>query len=61
MKAGQPWCATLSQLEADENESFQKEGGETATIHKLGRRFWLVSMFTSAYRHLTQSTAPVRL
>lgn len=66
MKAGQLWCGTLSQLEADENESFQgrvkkkNKPKNTATIHKFRRlpwRFWLVSMFTSAYRHLTQSTA----
>lgn len=63
-KAGQLWCGTLSQLEADENESFQgrvkKKQKNTATIHKFRRlpwHFWLVSMFISAYRHLTQSTA----
>lgn len=67
LKAGQLWCGTLSQLEADENESFQRMGkkkNHTATIHKFRRSlwlFWLVSMFTSAYRHLTQSTARVRL
>lgn len=33
-KAGRLWCVTLSQLEADENESFQRRGGERTEKEK---------------------------
>lgn len=56
-EVGQLLCAALSQLEAEEDESFQGKtmGSTNSTVRFV--LFWLVSLFTFAYRHLTQSTA----